>query len=100
MRISNPNSLEELTKMRIDDYEFEEEKTLLGLADFLEKIAQDIRNGDKVEIPMPSLKEGFIVIPLGEPVETGIEVNLRRSYIHVHLNLAWKTFESGSEAHE
>ena len=72
MRILNPNSLEELTKMRIDDYEFEEEKTLLGLADFLEKIAQDIRSGDKVELPMPSLKEGVIEIPLGEPVETGL----------------------------
>ena len=86
--------------MRIDDYEFEEEKTLLGLADFLEKIAQDIRSGDKVELPMPSLKEGVIEIPLGEPVETGIEVNLRKSYVHVHVNLAWKTSEPRSESNE
>jgi hypothetical protein len=49
---------------------------------------------------MPSLKEGVIVLPLGEPVETGIEVNLRKSYIHLSLNLAWNTSESGGESDE
>ncbi len=76
--------------MRIDDYEFEEERTLVGLADLLERIASEIRDGEKLELPMPSLKEGFIQLPLGEPVETGIEVNLRKSFIHFNLSMSWK----------
>ena len=80
--------------MKIDDYEFEEEKTLIGLAEFLENLAQDLRNGEKVELPMPSLKEGLIELPLGEPIETGIEINLRKSYIQFSISLSWKSAES------
>ncbi len=76
--------------MRIDDYEFEEEKTLISLADLLSKLADNIRNGERLEIPMPSLREGLIELELGEPIETGIEVNLRKNFIHLSLNLSWQ----------
>ena len=75
--------------MRIEDYEFEQEMTLTNLADLLEEIAQQIRKGDDLELPMPTLQEGTIVVPIGEPVETGIEVKLRKQFIHVNLTLAW-----------
>jgi hypothetical protein len=77
-------------KMRIEEYEFEEEKTLTNLADLLIEIAEQIRAGERLELPMPTLKEGIIDIPIGEPVETGIEVTIRKHFIHVDLSLAWR----------
>ena len=77
-------------KMRIEEYEFEEEKTLENLANLLVNIAEQIRAGEKLELPMPTLKEGVIEVPLGEPVETGIEVTIRRHFIHIDLALAWR----------
>ena len=76
-------------KMRIEDYEFEEEKTLSNLADLFEEIARQLREADCLELPMPSLREGKIEVPLGEPVETGIEVGIRKHFVHVKLALAW-----------
>ncbi|MFW9833197.1 MAG: hypothetical protein ACFFEK_04325 [Candidatus Thorarchaeota archaeon] len=76
--------------MRIEEYEFEEEKTLENLANLLVDIAEQIRTGEKLELPMPTLKEGVVEVPLGEPVETGIEVTVRRHFIHVDLALAWR----------
>jgi hypothetical protein len=75
--------------MRIEDYEFEQEMTLTNLADLLEEIAGQIRTSDNLELPMPSLKAGTISVPIGEPVETGIEVKLRKQFIHVNIALAW-----------
>ncbi len=75
--------------MRIDDYEFEEEKTLLSLSELFAAIAEQLRNGDVLELPMPSMKEGTIALPLGEPVETGIEVSFRRQFIHLRIDLSW-----------
>ena len=75
--------------MQIEDYEFEEEKTLSNLADLLEEIARQLREEDCMELPMPSLREGKIQIPVGEPVETGIEVGIRKHFVHVKLALAW-----------
>ena len=75
--------------MQIEDYEFEEEKTLSNLADLLEEIARQLREEDCMELPMPSLREGKIQIPVGEPVETGIEVGIRKHFEHVKLALAW-----------
>lgn len=75
--------------MRIEDYEFEQEMTLTNLADLLEEIAEQIRKGDDLELPMPTLQEGKIIVPIGEPVETGIEVKIRRQFIHVNVALAW-----------
>lgn len=80
--------------MQIEDYEFEEEKTLSNLADLLEDIARQIREKDSLELPMPSLREGKIQVPLGEPVETGIEVSIRKHFVHVKFALAWKKPES------
>lgn len=76
--------------MRIEEYEFEEEKTLSNLADLLVEIAEQIRAGEKLQLPMPTLKEGVIEVPLGEPIETGIEVTIRRHFIHVDFSLAWR----------
>jgi hypothetical protein len=81
--------------MRIEEYEFEEEKTLSNLADLLIEIAEQLREGEKLELPMPTLKEGVLEIPLGEPVETGIEVTLRRHFIHVSFVLSWRRVEAG-----
>ncbi len=75
--------------MQIEDYEYEEEKTLANLATLLEEIASQIREGQKLELPMPSRKEGRIELSIGEPVETGIEVGIRKHFIHVTLSLAW-----------
>ena len=80
--------------MRIEEYEFEEEKTLDNLADLLVEIAEQIRVGEKLELPMPTLREGLIEVPLGEPIETGIEVTIRRHFIHVDLALAWRRRKS------
>ena len=76
--------------MQIEDYEFEEEKTLANLASLLEGIAQQLRDAKHLELPMPSLKAGTIVLPIGEPIETGIEVNIRKHFIHVLLDLSWR----------
>ncbi|MFW9807196.1 MAG: hypothetical protein ACFFFK_10755 [Candidatus Thorarchaeota archaeon] len=76
--------------MRIEEYEFEEEKMLSSLADLLVEIAEQIREGERLQIPMPTLKEGVIEVPLGEPVETGIEVTIRRHFIHVDITLSWR----------
>jgi hypothetical protein len=76
--------------MRIEEYEFEEEKTLTNLADLLIEIAEQIRAGDNLELPMPTLKEGVLEIPLGEPIETGIEVTIRRHFVHVDFTLSWR----------
>ena len=76
--------------MRIEEYEFEEEKTLGNLADLLVQIAEQLRVGEKLELPMPTLKEGVIEVPLGEPIETGIEVTIRKHFVHVDLALAWR----------
>ena len=76
--------------MRIEEYEFEEEKTLSNLADLLVDIAEQIRKGENLILPMPTLKEGTIEIPLGEPIETGIEITMRRHFIHVDLALSWR----------
>jgi len=80
--------------MRIEEYEFEEEKTLSNLADLLVEIAEQIRAGERLSLPMPTLKEGVIEFPLGEPIETGIEVTIRRHFIHVNFALAWKRREN------
>ena len=42
--------------MRIEEYEFEEEKTLDNLADLLVEIAEQIRSGEKLELPMGTVK--------------------------------------------
>ena len=76
--------------MRIEDYEFEQEKTLANLADLLTNIADQLRENGELELPMPTLREGIIKIPIGEPVETGIEVGLRKHFIHLKLALAWQ----------
>ena len=79
--------------MHIEEYEFEEEKTLNNLADLLVEIAEQIREGSKLTLPMPTLREGILDVPLGEPVETGIEVTIRRHFIHVDLALSWRRRE-------
>jgi hypothetical protein len=76
--------------MRIEEYEFEEEKTLNNLADLLVEVAEQIRAGEKLELPMPTLQDGLIQVPLGEPIETGIEVTIRRHFIHVDFSLSWR----------
>ena len=76
--------------MRIEDYEFEQEMTLANLADLLSNIADQLREKDQLELPMPTLREGIIEIPIGEPVETGIEVGLRKHFIHLKITLAWR----------
>ncbi len=76
--------------MRIDDYEFEEEKTLKSLGEFLTQIAEQISQGTELELPMPSLREGTIALPLGEPVETGIEVAFRKEHIRLRIDLSWE----------
>ena len=83
--------------MKIDDYEFEEEKTLSSLAELLEKLVIQIREGENIELPMPSLKEGVITLPLGEPVETGIEVNLRKRFVHLRISLSWIMSQTEAE---
>ncbi len=87
--------------MQIEDYEYEEEKTLSNLAALLENIARQLREDKTLELPMPSAKTGTIEIPIGEPVETGIEVGIRRHFIHLVLDLSWrKPDESGGELDE
>lgn len=76
--------------MRIEEYEYEEEKTLANLADLLTEVAEQIRAGGNLELPMPTLREGVIAIPLGEPIETGIEVTIRRHFIHLDFTLSWR----------
>jgi hypothetical protein len=80
--------------MRIEEYEFEEEKTLSNLADLLIEIAEQIRAGERLKLPMPTLKEGVLEVPLGEPVETGTEVTIRRHFIHVTFALSWRRREN------
>jgi hypothetical protein len=46
---------------------------------------------------MPSLREGQIELQLGEPIETGLEVKIRKSTIRVILALRWKRVESVEE---
>lgn len=84
--------------MRIEDYEFEQEKTLANLADLLTNIADQLREDGELELPMPTLQEGIIKIPIGEPVETGIEVSLRKHFIHLKIALAWQRPKTQEES--
>lgn len=83
--------------MDIDEYEYEEELTHSKLADLLERMADDIRRGELLELPMPSLREGQISLLLGEPIEAGLEVIIRKSTIRVNLALRWNRLESLEE---
>ena len=83
--------------MDIDEYEFEEELTQSKLADLLERMAEEIRKGERIELPMPSLREGQIDLQLGEPIETGVEVKIRKSTIRVTLALRWYREETKEE---
>ncbi|UCE11059.1 MAG: hypothetical protein JSW61_03755 [Candidatus Thorarchaeota archaeon] len=83
--------------MRIEDYEFEELKTRAALADLLSSMADQIRDGKSLELPMPTLKEGQIVVALGEPIETEIEISLRKHFTHVKIGLEWEKPESKEE---
>jgi len=76
--------------MRIEDYEYEQERTLANLADLLTNIADQLRDNGELELPMPTLQEGIVKIPIGEPVETGIEVGLRKHFIHLKIALSWR----------
>ena len=75
--------------MQIDEYEFEEEMTLTSLAELLSKLAEDVTEGQRLELRMPSLKSGVIGLPLGEPVETGLEVSLRKQSVRLSITLSW-----------
>ncbi|MHA1862483.1 MAG: hypothetical protein ACTSWA_01845, partial [Candidatus Thorarchaeota archaeon] len=75
-----------------------QEMTLTNLADLLEEITEQIRKGADLELPMPTLQEGTIVVPIGEPVETGIEVKIRKQFIHVNVALAWNRPRLSKEA--
>lgn len=79
--------------MRIDDYEYEEEKTLSSLAELLSGIAQQVADRGDLELPMPSFKSGIIELPLSEPIETGIEVSLRKQSVRVRIDLNWSVAE-------
>jgi amphi-Trp domain-containing protein len=83
--------------LRIEDYEFEELKTRAALADLLVSVAEQIREGKNLELPMPTLKEGTIVMAIGEPIETEIEVSLRKHFTHVKIGLEWEKPESKEE---
>jgi len=75
--------------MQIDEYEFEEEMTLTSLAELFSKLAEDVTEGQRLELRMPSLKSGVIELPLGEPVETGLEVSLRKQSVRFSITLSW-----------
>jgi hypothetical protein len=79
--------------VRIDDYEYEEEKTLSSLAELLSGIAQQVADRGDLELPMPSFKSGIIELPLSEPVETGIEVGLRKQSVRLRIDLKWSVPE-------
>ncbi|UCH04236.1 MAG: amphi-Trp domain-containing protein [Candidatus Thorarchaeota archaeon] len=83
--------------MEIDEYEFEEEVTHSVLAERLEKMAEEIKKGDKLELPMPSRREGVIELTIGEPVEMGIEVRIRKSTIRLTVSLGWERIELGGD---
>jgi hypothetical protein len=83
--------------MDIDEYEYEEELTQSKLAERLERMADDIRRGEILELPMPSLREGQIELRLGEPIETGVEVKIRKSTIRVNISLRWHRVETAEE---
>jgi len=46
---------------------------------------------------MPSLREGQIELRLGEPIETGVEVKIRKSTIRVNISLRWHRVETAEE---
>lgn len=84
--------------MRIEDYEFEQEMTLTNLADLLEEIVEQLRKGEELELPMPTLQAGTITVPIGEPVETGLEVKIRKQFVHVNIALSWSRPRLSEEA--
>ena len=83
--------------MQIDEYEFEEEMTLTSLAELFSKLAEDVTEGQRLELRMPSLKSGVIELPLGEPVETGLEVSLRKQSVRLSITLSWALVEPREE---
>lgn len=83
--------------MEIDEYEFEEEVTHSVLAERLEKMAEEIKKGDQLVLPMPSRREGVIQLSIGEPVEMGIEVKIRKSTIRLNVSLGWERIDTGGD---
>ncbi|TFG08470.1 amphi-Trp domain-containing protein [Candidatus Thorarchaeota archaeon] len=83
--------------MDIDEYEFEEELTLSDLADKFQKLAEELRKGENLEVKMPSEKSGKLELPVGEPVETGVEVHLRKKTTKLIISLGWRAPEPREE---
>ncbi len=60
-------------------------------------MAEEIKKGDKLELPMPSRRKGVIELTLGEPIEMGIEVRVRKSTIRLNVSLGWERIALGGE---
>ncbi len=63
-------------------------KRLSSVSELLAATAEHLRQGNWPELPMPSKKEGNIVLPPEEPVE-GIEVSPRRQFTRLRIDLSW-----------
>ncbi|MGQ4892917.1 MAG: amphi-Trp domain-containing protein [Candidatus Njordarchaeia archaeon] len=69
----------------VEEYEYEELYTKDQLADFLEKIAEQVRKGFEVSIPAPIKKDGIISLSISELVNIKISVKKRKFRTWVSL---------------
>lgn len=71
----------------VEEYEFEDIFTREQIADFLETLAEQIRKGFKIAIPMPVRKDGNINITISELLNVEIEIRKTRNRTNLMINI-------------
>ncbi len=77
----------------MEEYEYEDIFTREQIAEFLETIAEQIRKGYKLTIPMPIRKDGEIVVSVSELLNMEISVRKTKSRTNISLSIWSKPTE-------
>ena len=69
----------------VEEYEYEEMYTKEQLAEFLEKLAEQMRKGFEIDVPAPIKKDGVIKLSISELVNVKISIKKRKFRTWVSL---------------
>ena len=69
----------------VEEYEYEELYTKEQLAEFLEKLAEQMREGFEIDVPAPIKKDGVIKLSISELVNVKISIKKRKFRTWVSL---------------
>lgn len=71
----------------VEEYEFEDIYTREQIAELLESLAEQIRKGFKLTIPMPIRKDGEISVTISELLNMEISVRKTKNRTNISLNI-------------